>query len=218
MGEDDGDPFKDFWRARTAIEGPCAARFHEQHDAYDLAAIAALGGDRDAVRMLDLGCGTCVIGNLVVDRLGWTVHAVDYVPEFLTHALDDPRLTTELGDVRSYSGPDGAYDVITLLGVLMYLDGGDAERAAIYERCAAMLAPGGALLVKAQFGVRETVRVDTYSEALATDYRAIYWSLEAEVELLRAAFGPDAVTVTDPYPPELNRYENTHTHHLIARV
>lgn len=209
----DGDPYKDFWLSRTAVEGPRAARFHGDHDAYDLAALAALGGEREQVRMLDLGCGTCVIPNLVVDRLGWTVHAVDYVPEFLTHAVDDPRLTTEVGDVRTYRGPDGAYDLIVLLGVINYLE--PDERTDLYERCRAMLAPGGALLVKAQMGVRETVEVDTYSEQLGTRYQAKYWHLDTEAALLRSVFG-DAVEVTDPYPPEFSRFDNTHFHHLIA--
>jgi trans-aconitate methyltransferase len=204
------DAFKDFWLSRTAVEGPRAARFHGDHDPYDLAAIAEHG--QGARRVLDLGCGTCVIPNLLVDRLGLTVHAVDYIPEFLTHALDDPRLTTEVGDVRTYRS-DEAYDLVLLLGVITYLEPG--ERRDLYERCAAMLAPGGALLVKAQMGVHETVEVDAFSEQFGTHYRANYPHLDAEVELLHEAFG--AVTVTDPYPASFSRYDNTHFHHLVAR-
>jgi trans-aconitate methyltransferase len=212
----DGDPYKDFWLSRTAVEGPRAARFHGDHDAYDLAALAALGEGRDApVRMLDLGCGTCVIPNLVVDRLGWTVHAVDYVAEFLTHAIDDPRLTTEVGDVRTYTGTPGAYDLVTLLGVITYLPDA-AERRDLYARCAALLAPGGALLVKAQFGVAEDVEVHGHSEAFDRDYHAIYPLLSTEVALLGESFA--AVEVVDPYPAELNRWDNTHFHYLIARA
>lgn len=211
----DGDPYKDFWLSRTAVEGPRAARFHGDHDAYDLAALAALGGEREQVRMLDLGCGTCVIPNLVVDRLGWTVHAVDYVAEFLTHAIDDPLLTTEVGDVKTYTGTPGAYDVVTLLGVITYLPDA-AERRDLYARCRALLAPGGALLVKAQYGVDEDVVVDGYSEAFARDYHAIYPLLSSEVALMGEVFGD--VEVVDPYPAELNRWDNTHFHYLIARA
>jgi SAM-dependent methyltransferase len=210
----DGDVYKDFWLSRTAVEGPRAARFHGDHDAYDLAAIAEHGGD-DAQRLLDLGCGTCVIPNLVVDRLGWSVHAVDYVAEFLTHAIDDPRLTTEVGDVRTYRGPDDAYDMVTLLGVINYLE--PAERRDLYERCRATLRAGGVLLVKAQMGVRETVVVDTVSDQVGGRYRAKYPHLDGEVALLREVFGDDAVTVTDPYPASFSRFDNTHFHHLVAR-
>jgi trans-aconitate methyltransferase len=208
------DAFRDFWLSRTAVEGPRAARFHGEHDPYDLAAIAALGGERPQ-RLLDLGCGTCALTNLIVDRLGWTVHAVDYVEAFLEHAMDDPRLTTELGDVRTYRGPDEAYDMVTLLGVITYLEAG--ERRDVYERSHATLRPGGALLVKAQMGVHETVVVDTYSEQLGHHYRANYPHLDAEVAVLREVFGDDAVTATDPYPASFSPYDNTHYHHLIAR-
>jgi trans-aconitate methyltransferase len=208
------DAFRDFWLSRTAVEGPRAARFHGEHDPYDLAAIAEHGGD-DVERLLDLGCGTCALTNLIVDRLGWTVHAVDYVEAFLQHALDDPRLTTEVADVRTYRGPDEAYDMVTLLGVITYLEAD--ERRGVYERAKAMLRPGGVLLVKAQMGVRETVVVDTYSEDLGGHYRANYPALDTEVDVLRQVFGDDAVTVTDPYPPSFSAYDNTHYHHLIVR-
>ncbi|MCW2986309.1 MAG: Methyltransferase domain protein [Conexibacter sp.] len=211
----DGDVYKDFWLSRTAVEGPRAARFHGDHDAYDLAAIAEHGRG-DAQRLLDLGCGTCVIPNLIVDRLGWSVHAVDYVAEFLTHAIDDPRLTTEVGDVRTYRGPDDAYDMVTLLGVINYLEPG--ERRDLYERCRATLRAGGVLLVKAQMGVHETVVVDTVSDQVGGRYRAKYPHLDGEVAILREVFGDDAVTVTDPYPASFSRFDNTHFHHLVARA
>jgi trans-aconitate methyltransferase len=205
------DAAKDFWISRTAVQGPRAARFHGDHDAYDLGVIAELADG--AQRVLDLGCGTCVIPNLIVDRLGVAVHAVDYIPEFLTHAIDDPQLTTEVGDARSYVR-DATYDLILSLGVITYLEA-EADRRAMYTHCAAMLAPGGALLVKAQFGVREEVLVDAHSEQFDRRYRAIYPQLDAEVALLHEAFAD--VTVTDPYPAAFSRFDNTHFHHLVAR-
>ncbi len=71
------DTIRDFWLGRTAVEGPKAARFHSRHDPYDLAAIHELRGPGS--RVLDLGCGTCVIANLLVAELDCSVHAVDYV-------------------------------------------------------------------------------------------------------------------------------------------
>jgi cyclopropane fatty-acyl-phospholipid synthase-like methyltransferase len=204
------DVIRDFWEGRTAVDGPRAARFHGEHDAYDLAAIAAhCGADS---RVLDLGCGTCVIANALVATVGCRVHAVDYVPEFLAHALDDSRLTTEVGDVRTYVR-DERYDLVLSLGVITYLTSVE-ERNAMYERCAAMLHPGGILLVKAQFGVRATVTVDRFSDDLGSRYSAVYPQLDDEAALLGALFD---VTIEDPYPASFSRYDNTHFHHVIAQ-
>lgn len=204
------DVIRDFWDGRTAVDGPRAARFHGEHDAYDLSAIAALcdGGSR----VLDLGCGTCVVANALVATVDCHVHAVDYVPEFLVHALDDPRLTTEVGDVRSYVRDD-RYDLILSLGVITYLESVE-ERHAMYEHCATMLRSGGALLVKAQFGVHETVTVDRFSEDLGSRYRAVYPQLDDEAAVLAELFD---VTIEDPYPASFSRYDDTHFHHVIAQ-
>lgn len=204
------DVIRDFWDGRTAVDGPRAARFHGEHDTYDLAAIVARCDARS--RVLDLGCGTCVIANALVAAVGCRVHAVDYVPEFLRHAVADPRLTTETGDVRTYVR-DERYDLVLSLGVITYLESVD-ERRAMYEHCATMLHPGGALLVKAQFGVRETVIVDRFSDDLGSRYRAVYPQLDDEVALLAELFD---VTLEDPYPASFSRYDNTHFHHVIAQ-
>jgi trans-aconitate methyltransferase len=203
------DVIRDFWDGRTAVDGPRAARFHGDHDAYDLAAIAA---HCDAgSRVLDLGCGTCVVPNLLVAAVGCRVHDVDYVPEFLVHAHDDPRLTTEVGDVRTYVR-DERFDLVLSLGVITYLESVE-ERRAMYEHCATMLRPGGTLLVKAQFGVHETVAVDRFSDDLGSRYRAVYPQLDDETAVLSELFD---VAVTDPYPASFSRWDNTHFHHLIA--
>jgi SAM-dependent methyltransferase len=205
---------QEFWRGRTTVDGPRAARFHGEHDPYDFAAIqdAAAPAPRTP-RVLDLGCGTCVIPSALVTELGWTVHAVDFIPEFLTHAADDPRLTTEVGDVRSFED-GGGYDLILSLGVINSLLESE-ERTGMYERCARMLAPGGALFVKAQFGVEREVSVDAHSDALGAHYRAVYPRLQDEVARISACVGPCAVQ--DPFPPALNPHADTHFHYVVAQ-
>jgi cyclopropane fatty-acyl-phospholipid synthase-like methyltransferase len=204
------DVIKEFWVGRTAVDSPKAARFHGEHDAFDLAAIAAHCDEGS--RVLDLGCGTCIVPNAVVQTLGCRVHAVDYVPEFLAHAIDDPRLTTEVGDVRTYVC-DERYDLILSLGVITYLET-VAERRAMYEHCADMLVAGGTLFLKAQFGISEHVAVDRFSDDLGSRYRAVYPRLDDEVAVLSERFD---VTVTDPYPASFSPHANTHFHHIAAQ-
>jgi trans-aconitate methyltransferase len=204
------DTIREFWLGRTAVDGPEAARFHSRHDPYDLEAIASLCGAGS--RVLDLGCGTCVIANLLVAELDCAVHAVDYVPDFLGNAIDHPGLTTEVADARSFESSK-RFDLILSLGVITYLETA-AERTGMYAHCAAMLDPGAPLLLKAQFGVEEQVTVETWSDDLGAYYRAVYPQLGEEVALLEEWF---EVEVRDPYPAELSPWENTHFHHLIAR-
>ncbi|HTU84950.1 MAG TPA: class I SAM-dependent methyltransferase [Solirubrobacteraceae bacterium] len=200
---------RDFWRRRTAINSTQAARFHSEHDAHDIPAITALCAP--GARVLDLGCGTCVVANWLATNHEVTVHAVDYMPVFLEHAIEDPRVTTAVGDARTYRC-DGRFDLILSLGVITYFVDRE-ERRAMYENCLAMLAPGGSLFLKAQFGVRETVTVDTYSEQLQARYVASYPWLDDEVALLEGVFD-SPVAVTDPFPPELNLHDNTHFYYL----
>jgi trans-aconitate methyltransferase len=207
------DAVTGFWRGRTSVVGPRATRFHGEHDAYDLAAITRCAPDRTPVRVLDLGCGTCVIPSALVSELGWRIHAVDFIPEFLAEAIDDPRLTTEVGDVRTYEDR-GGYDLILSLGVITCLLD-EADRQGMYERCARMLGPGGTLFCKAQFGVDREINIDKFSEALGAEYRAVYPRLSAEVSRIASVFSE--VEVIDPFGPELNPYPDTHFHYVVAR-
>src|SRR4029077_15885796 len=115
LGMSATDTIRAFWNGRAAVDGHVASRFHSEHDRYDLPAIAALCGP--GARILDLGCGTCSVANTLVERTPCSVHAVDYVAEFLEAAIADPRLTTEVGDVRAYRR-DERFDAILLLGVI----------------------------------------------------------------------------------------------------
>ena len=204
------DTIRDFWSGRASVDGHVASRFHSEHDRYDLPAIATYCAP--GARILDLGCGTCSVANAIVENTAASVHAVDYVEDFLANAIDDPRLTTEAADVRSYRR-DATFDAVLLLGVITYIEDPGA-RTELYRNCAAMLPAGGALFVKAQFGVADEVLVDTWSEALGARYRAIYPTIAGEVALLEAA--GFSVEVRDPYPAELSPHANTHFHHLVA--
>ena len=204
------DTIRDFWVGRASVDGHVASRFHSEHDRYDIPAIAEHCAP--GARILDLGCGTCSVANTLVESTACSVHAVDYVEDFLRNAIDDPRLTTEAADVRAYRR-DERFDAILLLGVITYIESAD-ERLALYRNCAAMLRAGGTLFVKAQFGVDEDVLVDTFSDALGAHYRAIYPTLPAESALLaQASFSVEA---RDPYPAALSPHANTHFHHLVA--
>jgi len=73
-----------FWAERARLNTAEAARFHSEHTPYDQAFITTLV--KRGMRVLDLGCGTCIIANWLVTECGATVHAVDNQEKFLSHA------------------------------------------------------------------------------------------------------------------------------------
>ncbi|WP_410566622.1 class I SAM-dependent methyltransferase [Amycolatopsis sp. cmx-4-61] len=94
-------------------------------------------------RVLDVGGGTGVhAGWLAAD--GHDVHLVDVVADHVSQAATLPGVTAEVGDARRLGVPDGAFDVVLLLGPLYHLvDGADRARALSEARRA--LRPGGVL-------------------------------------------------------------------------
>lgn len=200
-----------FWQRRGASKDPAAARFHTEHTPYDMAAISSLC--RPGIRVLDLGCGTCVVDNLLVEEIDLHIHAVDAVPAFLEHSTPHPNLSTEVADIVDYRS-DTKYDLIMLLGVINSIPRRQ-DRMRLYSNCRMMLKPKGTLFIKSQFGVAGSVIVDHYSEQLGSVYKAIYPKLDEEADSLRSLF---SVGVADPYPPALNTHPNTHFHYLSCTV
>lgn len=196
-----------FWHKRSKLDDAAAARFHTEHTPYDLAAIKTLCFPDLAV--LDLGCGTCSIANLLAEQVTRNVHAVDYQPDFLGYA--NPPVTTEVGNAAAYR-TERKFDLIVNMGVITYLPDPE-DRLRMYRNCHAMLKPHGKLFLKAQFGVETQVEVNHFSAELNADYQAIYPHVTAEQALLERCF---TVTRLDPYPPAFNRYANTHYYYFIG--
>lgn len=138
-------------------------------------AILARGLVSDGARLVDLGCGQGVLPAFLVaaraqyERGEWpaawpppprlaSVFGVDLRKRAIAAgriALGE-RATLEVGDVRTAAIPP--CDVIAILDVLHYVPVLDQDR--VLARCAAALAPGGALLLRvgdADAGVRAAI-------------------------------------------------------------
>jgi SAM-dependent methyltransferase len=201
---------KAFWAARAERDGVETARFHPEFTEFDMALITPHLSP--GLRVLDLGCGTCVLANEIAARYPVHVHAVDYASGMLRHALPLANLTTEAGDVLTYRSDD-VFDIILLFGVINSIVDAGARRA-LYMQCHRMLRPGGMLVLKSQFGRENAVFVDTYSDHLGEHYVATYPAVEAEQRMLGEHF---CVTRSEPYPDSFNRHANTRFYAFHAR-
>jgi trans-aconitate methyltransferase len=98
----------------------------------------------NAARVLEVGCGPGQITRRLVGR-GARVHAVDSSPSMLAVARRAaPSASFEQVDARTFV-PNGQFDVVLLSFILHELP--PAELPAILGRLAAVLAPGGRLVI-----------------------------------------------------------------------
>ena len=84
-----------------------------------------------------------------------------------------------------------------------------SEAIKIYKKCYNFLKEHGKIIIKNQFGVNDDVLVAGYSEEQKTDYYAQYRHIDKEINLLKE-IGFKNVEKIDIYPPEANRWNNTH--------
>lgn len=155
-------------------------------------------------RLLDLGCGD---GS---SSIGLPGVLIDFVrPNGLT--LSEGQTFIEC-DLRDFATTE-RFDVITLYGVLTYLD--ELDSAKLLHKCYGWLKPGGVLLVKHQCGKDADVFVDGYSQELEANYVGSYYTSAKYLKMARLA-GFNAVA-SDPYPPDRNNRANTQYKLFICR-
>jgi spermidine synthase len=193
----------EFWRRRAVIQDPRLATSFRNDGrlSHDIEFVKRHLPENP--RILDLGAGTCTL-SLPLLETAREIVAVEKFPGFLDKAPDHPRLRKVCDDVVNFSTRE-RFDAILFFGVVNYLT--VPEEADLYRRCAEMLTENGCYLVKNQCGVSKEVVVDSYSEELQTEYFARYPAVDEQRRLLAEHFH---VRVVDVYPPELNRWKNTH--------
>lgn len=166
------------------------------------------GSDCD---LLDLATGTGITLNKYSERVK-SVVAVERYVEFARFIEKHPNVEVVISDIMDFETPR-KFDIINFFGIISYFN--REEIARLYKKYKSFLKPQGKFLIKNQFGVKKDVLVDGFSEELQCDYYSEYRSLETEIAILRKA-GFTCVKVVDIYPPEFNRWQNTHFYALIV--
>jgi cyclopropane fatty-acyl-phospholipid synthase-like methyltransferase len=164
--------------------------------------------------LLDLGSGTGLLINHLIDDFKM-ITAVEKYPEFSKFITKSPKIKIINDDLLKLSLHDNTkYDIISLFGVMNYFDFNEASF--LYKKIVNYLKTDGTLVIKNQFGVNEDVIVNGYSEELKTNYYSEYRHIEKEKKLLDKT-GFKNIETIDIYPPEYNRWDNTHFYALICR-
>ena len=162
--------------------------------------------------ILDLGSGTGLIVNKLYDKVKH-ITAIEPFSSFTTFIVPSDKVKIVNKTFEEYEIKRNDYDFVTIFGVMHYFN--ERESVEIYRKFQSALKKGGRLIIKNQFGVHEDVVVEGYSEEQKSNYYAQYRHIEKEVRNLMG-IGYKNISVADIYPPECNRWENTHFYAIVG--
>lgn len=161
--------------------------------------------------VLDVATGTGITLNKYYSKVKKVV-ALEKFEGFSKFIVSSPTVEIVNEDMFNYETGE-KFDIITLFGIMHYVSCSEAE--IIYKKMFGFLKPDGKLLIKQQFGVEDDVIINGYSEELKKDYYSEYRHIDKEVALLES-LGYKNTEVIDIYPPEANRWDNTHFYAIVA--
>jgi len=161
--------------------------------------------------ILDLGSGTGLTINKLYNNVK-KITALDPFENFTKYIVQSPNVQIVNKTVLEFN-PDTEYDLITVFGLMQYFN--ELEAKEIYKLCYTWIKPGGKIIIKNQFGVHQDIVISGYSEELKKNYYSHYRHLDKETALLEQC-GFKNITIVDIYPPECNRWENTHFYAFVA--
>ena len=161
--------------------------------------------------VLDLGSGTGLLINKV-SHLFRKVTAVEKYEGFSRFINRAQNLEVVVDDLLNYT-PTDQYDLVTIFGVMNFFS--NEEAIEIYRRANTALNQDGLLIVKNQMGILEDVIVNGFSSELDAEYYSHYRTVANETALLNRA-GFKVLDCVDIYPPEFNRWPNTHFYALVC--
>ena len=108
---------------------------------------------------------------------------------------------------------DAKFDLITVFGVLHYFNKDEALK--IYRKYFNYLKKQGTIIIKNQFALKEDVNIQGFSKELKSNYYAQYRNIDSEISILQE-IGYTNIKKFDIYPPESNRWDNTHFYAIVA--
>jgi len=178
---------------------------------YDIQLMKSFSGENKT--LLDLGAGTGLLINDLTHNFKQII-AIEKYPEFSKFITKSPQTTIINSDLLLWENQENIKaDIVSLFGVIPYFD--IQESTTIYKNAFKDLKDNGLLIVKHQMGIEEDIIINGFSEELQTHYYSEYRQVDKEITLLKN-IGFTNIEKIDIYPPEYNRWDNTHFYALIA--
>lgn len=161
--------------------------------------------------ILDLGTGTGLIVNKIYKHVN-SIDCVELFEQFSKFIVVDEKINVINTNVWEFD-TSKKYDVITMFGLMQYFNEDEARK--VYQKYYNFVASKGKFIIKNQFGIKDDVTVSGYSEEQQSEYFSQYRHIDKEVDILKN-IGLRNIEVIDVYPPEGNRWSNTHFYAIVA--
>ena len=162
-------------------------------------------------KILDLASGTGLTINKYCDKVKY-IEGIELIKEFSSFIKKTSNIKVVNTDIKEYH-TNKKFDIITMFGIVQYFN--EQEIISIYRKYYEYIKNDGLLIIKTQFGIYDDITVSGYSIELKTDYYSHYRKLNKEMEILQNV-GYKNIDFFDIYPPECNRWENTHFYAIVA--
>ncbi|AAP76671.1 class I SAM-dependent methyltransferase [Helicobacter hepaticus] len=201
----------DFFKALSKGANQNSVKLANNTDFSDIDAKFILKYANEKSHILDLGSGSGLIVNKIYPYVDKIV-CVDKFKEFTKFIAKEQKITIYNEDLFDFDTKE-KFDIISAFGIMHYVN--EEEVQVLYKKYQQFLKPQGIFIIKNQFGINETINISGYSQEQKRDYYSQYRWIEREKEIL-ISLGHRIVEVCDIYPPEANRWDNTHFYAIVA--
>lgn len=200
-----------FKELAETTDNPKSVKIRSFNDYTDYDANFILRYVDNDTNLLDLASGTGLVINKIADRVK-NITAVELFEQFSKYIEIRDNIKVVNIDIQNFRS-DEKYNLITMFGIMHYFNKNEATE--LYKKYYDYLLPKGKLIVKNQFALDDDVVVDGYSEELNKKYYSEYRNLDKEIDVLKL-IGFKNIEKYDIYPPEANRWDNTHFYAIVA--
>jgi len=151
----DLDKIRDYWTNQAKTHGQAAAASWSDTRMIDLEIGQLIQFINDGDRILDVGCANGYTTFQLAHNRKVSIKGLDYIPEMIANAKARlanlagelwGEVSFEEGDITNLSAPDGAYDKLICVRVLINLQNQERQIHAV-RQCARVVKEGGLLLL-----------------------------------------------------------------------